>query len=211
MAVVDVDVLVGARVVLVDVLVLLVDVDEVGGSVVEVEVEVLVEVDVLVDDVEVLVDDVEVLVDDVEVLVDDVEVLVEVDVLVELVDVEVDSVPAVRSRTQYQPNVEAGLFARAAKSGGIRGFVVNAHGCPAGAVQNFGPSSFAGACSIHTVNADGTGQARLSTGSVADPVNPTWSPDGTTIAFSGRVAGDGDQWFVYTMALDGSEPSIETP
>lgn len=73
------------------------------------------------------------------------------------------------------------------------------------------PSSFAGACSIHTVNADGTGQARLSTGSVADPVNPTWSPDGTTIAFSGRVAGDGEQWFVYTMALDGAEPSQLAP
>ena len=39
----------------------------------------------------------------------------------------------------------AGLFARARKSGGMRGFVVSPHGWPAGAVQNFGPSSFAGA------------------------------------------------------------------
>ena len=70
------------------------------------------------------------------------------------------------------------------------------------------PSGFAGTCSIYTVNADGTDRTRLSTGSVVDPVNPSWAPDGTTIAFSGRV---GEEWFVYTMVLDGSDPSQLTP
>jgi Tol biopolymer transport system component len=69
-------------------------------------------------------------------------------------------------------------------------------------------SSFAGTCSIHTMNADGSDRTKLSTGSVIDPVNPTWSPDETAIAFSGRV---GEQWFVYTMALDGSEPTQLAP
>jgi Tol biopolymer transport system component len=52
------------------------------------------------------------------------------------------------------------------------------------------------------MNADGSDIVPLPTGSVTDPEDPSWSPDGTHIAFSGRV---GDQWFVYTMALDGSE------
>ena len=69
------------------------------------------------------------------------------------------------------------------------------------------PSSFAGSCSIYTVNADGTGEAKLSTGLVIDPVNPSWAPDGTTIAFSARAAEDSEQWLVYTMALDGSDPT----
>lgn len=70
------------------------------------------------------------------------------------------------------------------------------------------PSGFAGTCSIYTVNADGTDRTRLSTGSVVDPVNASWAPNGTTIAFSGRV---GEEWFVYTMVLDGSDPSQLAP
>ncbi|MGB7806032.1 MAG: hypothetical protein WBM72_10555 [Actinomycetota bacterium] len=73
------------------------------------------------------------------------------------------------------------------------------------------PSGFAGSCSIYTINADGTGRTKLSTGSVIDPVNPSWSPDGTTIAFSARTAEDSEQWLVYTMALDGSDPSQLAP
>ena len=68
------------------------------------------------------------------------------------------------------------------------------------------PSGFRGSCSIHTVSDDGTDRTKLPTGSVVDPVNPSWSPDGTAIAFSGRVAEEEEHWFVYTMALDGSEP-----
>ena len=64
-----------------------------------------------------------------------------------------------------------------------------------------------GSCSIYTVGAGGTDRTRLSTGSVVDPVNPSWSPDGTAIAFSGRDSEQGKDWFVYTMVLDGSEPS----
>ena len=63
--------------------------------------------------------------------------------------------------------------------------------------------SFTGSCSIYTMNADGTDRVKLPTGSVVDPVTPSWSPDGTRIAFSARV---GEEWFVYTLALDGSEP-----
>jgi Tol biopolymer transport system component len=73
------------------------------------------------------------------------------------------------------------------------------------------PSGFAGSCSIYTMGADGTDRMRLPTGSVVDPVNPSWSPDGTAIAFSGRVSEEGEDWFVYTMVLDGSEPSQLAP
>jgi Tol biopolymer transport system component len=69
------------------------------------------------------------------------------------------------------------------------------------------PNGFEGSCSIYTVGADGKDRTRLSTGSVVDPVDPSWSPDGTAIAFSGRVSEEGTDWFVYTMVLDGSEPS----
>jgi Tol biopolymer transport system component len=60
-----------------------------------------------------------------------------------------------------------------------------------------------GSCSIYTMKPDGSDLVQLPTGSVVDPVDPSWSPDGSSIAFSARV---GEDWFVYTMALDGSEP-----
>jgi Tol biopolymer transport system component len=66
-------------------------------------------------------------------------------------------------------------------------------------------NSFHGFCSIYTMKSDGTDQEKLPTGSVVDPVSPSWSPDGASIAFSGRV---GEDWFVYTMATDGSEPTL---
>ena len=68
--------------------------------------------------------------------------------------------------------------------------------------------AFSGSCSIYTMNADGTDRVKLSTESVVDPVNPSWSPDGTEIAFSARV---GKEWFVYTMASDGSQPTRLAP
>jgi Tol biopolymer transport system component len=73
------------------------------------------------------------------------------------------------------------------------------------------PSSFAGSCSIRTVSVDGMDRTTVATGSVVDPVNPSWSPDGTTIAFSGRIDEKGEKWFVYTMVLDGSEPTRLAP
>jgi Tol biopolymer transport system component len=73
--------------------------------------------------------------------------------------------------------------------------------------HDFPCNGFEFSCSIYTVGAEGTDRTRLSTGSVVDPVNPSWSPDGTAIAFSGRVSEEGKDSFVYTMVLDGSEPS----
>ncbi len=64
--------------------------------------------------------------------------------------------------------------------------------------------TFDGAChSLYSMEFDGTDRVMLPTGSVADPVGLSWSPDGSSVAFSARV---GEDWFVYTMALDGSEP-----
>ncbi len=65
-------------------------------------------------------------------------------------------------------------------------------------------NSFDGSCGLYTMRPDGTDRVQLSTGSAVDPVSPSWSPDGASIAFSARV---GEDWFVYTMALDGSEPT----
>src|SRR6186997_1050120 len=53
---------------------------------------------------------------------------------------------------------------------------------------------------IYVVNADGTGRTRL-TWSPAEEFSPTWSPDGTRIAFS-RFTGSHFQIFV--MNADGS-------
>ena len=63
-------------------------------------------------------------------------------------------------------------------------------------------NAFEGSCSLFTMRPDGTDVVRVDTGSVVDPVSPSWSPDGTAIAFSAR---EGEDWFVYTMS-DGSEP-----
>ncbi len=58
---------------------------------------------------------------------------------------------------------------------------------------SFGQKNF----EIFVANADGTGEARLTETAVPEGA-PTWSPDGTSIAFV--RAGD-----IYTMAADGSE------
>jgi Tol biopolymer transport system component len=65
-------------------------------------------------------------------------------------------------------------------------------------------STYGGCNALYSMKSDGTEQVRLATGSVSEPTSPSWSPDGTSIAFSGRVGSD---WFVYTTALDGSEPT----
>jgi Tol biopolymer transport system component len=64
--------------------------------------------------------------------------------------------------------------------------------------------TYDGACHLlYSMASDGSDRAMIPTGSVVDPVDPSWSPDGGSITFSGRV---GESWFVYTVALDGSEP-----
>src|SRR5947209_7178286 len=57
---------------------------------------------------------------------------------------------------------------------------------------------------IYAVNTDGSGLQRL-TGDPADEFDPTWSPDGTRIAFRSRGTdqGVGDQ--IYSMNADGSD------
>jgi Tol biopolymer transport system component len=65
-------------------------------------------------------------------------------------------------------------------------------------------STYGGCNALYSMKSDGTERVKLATGSVSEPMSPSWSPDGTSIAFSGRV---GEDWFVYTTDLDGSEPT----
>jgi Tol biopolymer transport system component len=60
---------------------------------------------------------------------------------------------------------------------------------------------------IYVMNSDGSGQVRL-TNSPADDTGPTWSPDGTKIAFaslSGPLGSTTQQ--IYVMNADGSNPA----
>ena len=67
-----------------------------------------------------------------------------------------------------------------------------------------GTDAFDAACHVlYSMKPNGTDRVMIPTGSVVDPVDPSWSPDGSSIAFSARA---GEDWFVYTMALDGSGP-----
>ncbi|UCG16462.1 MAG: PD40 domain-containing protein, partial [Phycisphaerales bacterium] len=54
---------------------------------------------------------------------------------------------------------------------------------------------------IYVINADGTGQTRL-THSPGPDDNPTWSPDGEYIAFRSSRTGE---WDIYIMKADGTE------
>src|SRR5262249_30328396 len=54
------------------------------------------------------------------------------------------------------------------------------------------------------MNADGTGQANI-TNSPANDLDPTWSPDGTKIAFTTNRGPVGDNE-VFVMNADGSNP-----
>jgi Tol biopolymer transport system component len=54
------------------------------------------------------------------------------------------------------------------------------------------------------MNADGSGQRRLTSGAARD-LAPSWSPDGRTIAFDRRVGrGSGVSYEIYVMNADGS-------
>lgn len=68
------------------------------------------------------------------------------------------------------------------------------------------PNTFTG---IQVVNADGSGERRLTDGKYADYA-PTWSPDGTRIAYQGQHDENGSAGdFIWTIsATDGSGPSV---
>jgi Tol biopolymer transport system component len=59
---------------------------------------------------------------------------------------------------------------------------------------------------IYVMNADGTGQTRVSPASSgrSDDATPAWSPDGTRIAFA-STRPFGDSWAVWTMSADGAD------
>ena len=60
-----------------------------------------------------------------------------------------------------------------------------------------------GELGIWVMNADGSGQTRLSTQPAAE--NPAWSPDGTRIAYD--ADSDGDTWHeIWVMNANGSNP-----
>ena len=62
---------------------------------------------------------------------------------------------------------------------------------------------------IYTVNANGSNLRNLTENNVgANDFGPTWSPDGTQIAF---VTYRNDDWFLYTMSADGSNPAQLSP
>jgi Tol biopolymer transport system component len=60
---------------------------------------------------------------------------------------------------------------------------------------------FSGSADIYVMNADGSGQTRL-TSDVNDDSAPIWSPDGTKIAF--QSSRNGVNYQVYVMNADGS-------
>ena len=58
---------------------------------------------------------------------------------------------------------------------------------------------------IYTMNADGLNPARLTNNSEVDQ-SPSWSPDGTRIAFASTEGTNGDNFNIWVMNADGSNP-----
>ena len=63
-----------------------------------------------------------------------------------------------------------------------------------------GPMSVGGTEEIYVMNADGTGQTRLTTDSGRD-IAPAWSPDGSKIVFQSNRSGN---WQIWTMSPTGT-------
>ena len=54
---------------------------------------------------------------------------------------------------------------------------------------------------VYVIGADGSGRAKL-TGNDAGETTPSWSPDGTRIAFSSNLLGN---WDIYVVGIDGND------
>jgi hypothetical protein len=77
------------------------------------------------------------------------------------------------------------------------------HGGPCTAAES------AGTCwGIYIVSTDGSDPVQLPTGSLPNPQDPSWSPDGSQVAFSARLVvprnEQGEWWSLYTAASPGS-------
>src|SRR5947199_68970 len=66
--------------------------------------------------------------------------------------------------------------------------------------RNLTPGGNASQLDIYVINADGTGETRLTT-DTTNEAQPAWSPDGTKIAFHSDRAGD---FAIFVMNADGS-------
>lgn len=60
---------------------------------------------------------------------------------------------------------------------------------------------------IYTMNADGTGETLLTPGGTSSDVDPSWSPDGSAIAFDSNRHGCCSGFEIYTMNADGTDPA----
>lgn len=77
---------------------------------------------------------------------------------------------------------------------------------PDGSKIVFSSGPYGGNYEIYVMNADGTGKTRLTTTPVVE-YGPTWSPDGTKIAFVRRSATDANERDIFVMNADGTRES----